>query len=108
MHIKSDRPKFVMVRLPDLHLRHPIKNFARIEIAKSTSLKFQQQRRMNRIRQIEQDIRSGKAIEKVAFRNSDALERVQVMHICRRVLVKQTVPPGQSMRAQLPLEIPNL
>ena len=108
MNIESDRPKFVMVRLPHFHLRHPIKNFARVEIAKNASLKFQQQRRMNRIREIEQNIRSAEALEQLAFGNSDALQRVQVMRIRCRLLVKQTIPPGQSMRPQLPLKIPDL
>ena len=108
MHIESDRPEFVMVRLPHFHLRHPIKNFARVEIAKNASLKFQQQRRMNRIREIEQNIRSTEALEQLAFGNSDALQRVQVMRIRCRLLVKQTIPPRQSMRPQLPLKIPDL
>src|SRR6266576_1174702 len=106
MNVESDRPEFVMVRLPHLHLRHPIEDFARIEIAKNASLKFQQQRRMNRIREIEQDIGSAEAREQLAFGNSDALQRVQVMRIRCRLLVKQTIPPCQSMRLQLPLKIP--
>src|SRR5215475_15650316 len=108
MNIESDRPKFVMVRLPHLHLGHPIKNFARIEITKDASLKFQQQRRMNRIRQIEQDIGSAEPLEQLAFGNSDALKRFEVMRIRCRILVQQTIPSGQSMRLQLPLKIPNL
>src|SRR5262249_41831573 len=105
MHIKSDRPKLVMVRLPHFHLRHPIKNFARVEIAENAPLKFQQQRRMNGVRQIEQDIRSAEALEELAFGNSDALPRVQVVRIRRRLLVKQTIPSRQSVRPQLTLKI---
>ena len=108
MNVESDRPEFVMVRLPHLHLRHPIKDFARVEIAKNAPLKFQQQRRMNRIREIEQNIRSTEALEQLAFRNSDAPQRVQVMRVGCRILVEQTIPAGQSVRAQLPLEILNL
>src|SRR6516162_5019208 len=103
MYVESDRPEFVMVRLPDLHLCHPIKDFARIEITKNASLKFQQQRRMNRIREIEQDVGPGDALEQLAFGNSDALQRVKVVCVRRRVLVKQTISPGQSVRLQLPL-----
>src|SRR6266481_1572381 len=108
MNIESDRPELVMVRLPHFHLRHPIKNFARVEIAKNASLKFQQQRRVNRIGEIEQDARSAETLEQLAFGNSDAPQRVQVMRIRCRPLVKQTIPSGQSMRLQLPLEIPDL
>src|SRR5262249_19446811 len=105
MHIKSDRPKLVMVRLPHFPLRQPIKNFARVEIAENASLKFQQQRRMNGVRQIEQDIRSAEALEELAFGYSDALQRVQVVRIRRRLLVKQTIPSRQSARPQLTLKI---
>src|SRR6266513_2242204 len=108
MNVEADRPEFVMVRLPHLHLRHPIENFARIEIAKNASFKFQQQRRMNRIREIEQDIGSAETLEQLAFRNSDTVQGVQVMRVHCRLLVKQTVSSGQPMRAQLPLKIPNL
>src|SRR4029077_4049424 len=108
MNIESDRPELVMVRLPHFHLRHPIKNFARVEIAKNASLKFLQQRRMNRIREIEQDIGSAEALEKLAFGNSEAPQRVQVMRIRGGLLVKQTIPPRQSVRPQLTLEIPDL
>src|SRR6478672_4373479 len=100
MHIESNRPKFVMVRLPYFHFRHPIKNFARVEIAKNASLKFQEQRRMNRICEIEQDIRSAEALKQLAFRNSDALQRIQVVRIRCRLLEKQTIPPRQSIRPQ--------
>src|SRR5215469_4182842 len=108
MDIESDRPKLVMIRLPHFHLRHPIENFARVEIAKNASFKFQQQRRMNRIREIEQNIGSAETVEQLAFGNSDALQRVQVMRIHGLLLVKQTVSPCQPMRAQSPLKIPNL
>src|SRR5262249_46803723 len=90
---------------PHFHLRHPIKNFARVEIAENAPLKFQQQRRMNGVRQIEQDIRSAEALEELAFGNSDALPRVQVVRIRRRLLVKQTIPSRQSVRPQLTLKI---
>jgi len=62
---------------------------------------------MNRIREIEQDIRPTEALEQLAFGNSDALQRVQIMRIRCRLLIKQTIPPGQSMRVQLPPKIPN-
>src|SRR6266481_1894269 len=108
MNVESDRPEFVMIRLPHLHFRHPIEDFARVEIAKNAPLKFQQQRRMNRIREIEQNIRSTEALEQFAFGNSDALQRVQIMRVGCRLLVEQTIPPGLSMRLQLTLKIPNL
>src|SRR5882724_1964037 len=62
---------------------------------------------MNRICEIEQEIGSAEALEQLAFGNSDALQRVQVMRVRCRLLVKQTIPPCQSMRLQLPLKIPN-
>ena len=97
-----------MIRLPYFHLRHPIENFARVEIAKNASFKLQQQRRMNRIREIQHDIWSTEALEQLALGNSDALQGLQVMHIRCRLLIEQTVSSGQPMRAQLPLKIPNL
>jgi hypothetical protein len=60
---------------------------------------------MNRICEIEKDIGSAQALEQFAFGNSDALQRVQVMRSFFRLLVKQTIPPGQAVRPQLPLEI---
>src|SRR5262249_19120545 len=98
MDVESNRPELVMVGLPHFHLRHPIENFARVEIAKNASFKFQQQRRMNRIRQIEQDIGSAETLEQIAFGNSYALQRVQVMRIRCRLLIKQTISAGQSVR----------
>ena len=62
---------------------------------------------MNRICEIEQNIRSAEALEQLAFRNSDALQRVQIMRVRCRLLVKQTISPRQSMRPQLPLKIPD-
>ena len=108
MDVESNRPELVMVGLPHFHLCHPIEDFAWVEIAKNASFKFQQQRRMNRIREIEHDIGSGDALEQLAFGNSDALQRVKVVRVRCRPLLKQTISPGQSVRLQLPLKIPNL
>src|SRR6266705_6168204 len=101
MNVESDRPEFVMVRLPHLHFRHPIEDLARVEIAKNAPFKFQQQRRMNGIREIEQNIRSSEAIEQFTLRDSDAIHRIQIMRVACRRLIKQTIPACQSMRLQL-------
>ena len=60
---------------------------------KAAPLKFQQQRRMNRIREIEQDIGSAKTLNQLAFGNSDTLKRIKVMRVRGRILVKQAIPP---------------
>src|SRR5262249_12518939 len=97
-----------MVRLAQLHLRHPIEDFARIEVAKNSALEFQQQRRMNGIRKIEQNVRSGEAIDQLTFGNSDAIQRVQVVRVDCCLLAKQTVSASESECAQLPLEVLDL
>ena len=56
-----------MVRLAQLHLCHPIKDFAWIEIAKNAALELEQQGRMDRISEIEQNVRAAEAIEQFTF-----------------------------------------
>src|SRR4051794_14232847 len=46
--IETDRPKLMMMALAHLEFRHPIKNLARIEVAKNPPLEFVQERWMNR------------------------------------------------------------
>ena len=47
MNIQADRPEFVVIGLAHLQFRHPIKDFARIEITKNPALELQKQRRMD-------------------------------------------------------------
>ena len=106
MDIEPDRPELVVMRLAQLHFRHPIKNFARIEIAKNPALEFEQKRRMNRVSEIEQNVRPGQPIAQFAlgtFRCNACAAR-SCSSACR-ILIKQTIAPGQSMRAELSLEI---
>src|ERR1700736_1756053 len=63
---------------------------------------------MNRITEIEECIWAGQSIEQLAFRYSDATKRVEIVRAVRRFLVKQTISPGKSVRAQLALEVVDL
>jgi hypothetical protein len=106
--IQPDRPKFVVLGLAHLQLCHPIKDFARVEIAKNSPIKLQKKWRMNRIAQIEQHIRPGEASQKSATGHADAFHPAKVMKVCGRRLVKQAIPAGQSMLAQPALKILNV
>ena len=67
MDIEPDRPELVVMALAHLHFRHPIKDFARIEVAKNAALEFEQKRRMNRVGEIEQNVRPGQSIAQFAL-----------------------------------------
>ena len=56
-----------MMRLAHFHLRHPVKNLARIEIAKNPPFELQEEGRMNGVTEIEQRIWAGKTIEQFPF-----------------------------------------
>ena len=60
---------------------------------------------MNRVTEIEQRVWSSESIEQLSLRNSDAPHRFEIIRPRCRFLIKQTIPAGQSMRTQLPLEI---
>jgi hypothetical protein len=105
--IETDRPKFVVRRLTQLHLGHPVKNFARVQIAKDASLKLQKKWRMNRVTEIQQRIWSSQSIEQRWLRHSYAANRVEIMRAGCRFLIQQTIATSQSMQAQLPLEVIN-
>jgi len=62
---------------------------------------------MQRIAQVEQNIRAGETIEQLAPRHSDAAHSRQVVGILRGRLMQQTVTAAESMLAQLPLELPD-
>src|SRR5204863_9279631 len=79
INVKPNRPEFVMVRLPHLHLGHPIEDFARIEIAKNAPLELQKTWRVNRVTEIEQHIWSSQPIEQISFRYSDAIHPGDIM-----------------------------
>src|SRR6266436_253255 len=97
-----------MVRLPHLQLRHPIKNFAGVEVAEDSPLKLQKKWRMNRIAQIKQDIWSSQAIEQPPFRHPHAIDRLEIVSVTGRFLVKQTISPGKPVLAQSALETANV
>src|SRR5437773_3330779 len=44
VHVECDRPELVVMALAEIKFRHPIKNFARIEITKNAPLEFEQKR----------------------------------------------------------------
>ena len=56
MNVKTDCPEFIVVGLAHLQLRHPIKNFAWIEVAENAAFELQKKWRMNGITQIEQRV----------------------------------------------------
>src|SRR6266404_5351532 len=66
-NVQPDRPELVMMRLAHFHLRHPIKNFARIEIAKQPVFELEQEGRMNGITEIEQHVWPGETLEQFRF-----------------------------------------
>src|SRR4030095_11193687 len=108
LHVKTDRPKFVVRRLAQFHFGHPIKNFTRIQIAKDASLKLQKKRRVNRVTEIQQRVWAGESIKQRSFRHSDTTHRLELMRTRCGLLIEQTISTSQSMCAQLPLEIINL
>ena len=61
--VEPDRPEFVVMRLAHFHFRHPIKDFARIEIAEDSLFELEEKRRMERIAQVQQRVRAGQSIE---------------------------------------------
>ena len=105
MNIEPDRPELVVMRLAQLHLRHPEKNFAWIEIAKNPPLELEKEWRMERVAQIEESIRAGEPIEQLATRHSHAAHSRQVVHVFRGSLMEQTIAAAKSVLAQLPLEL---
>src|ERR1041385_2435549 len=90
--------------LADLHLRHPEKDFARVEIAKNPAFKLQQKRRMKRITQIEQGIWPGETIYQLSPRHPDTTHSRQVVDVVGWLLMKQTVLPLKSIFAQTALK----
>ena len=97
MHIEPDRPELVVMALAELEFRHPIKNFARIEIAKNTALEFEQERRMHRVGKIEQNVRrrpAERAARAGKFRCSAS--RSRSCCLARRILVEQAITSGAS------------
>ena len=107
MDIQSDRPEFVVMGLAHLQLRHPIKNFAWIEVTKNPALKIQQKRRVDRIAKVEQGIRSRQSIEQFAPRHSDWTNSIQLVHVIGRLLIKQTITSLETVLAKPSLEILN-
>jgi len=61
--VEPDRPKFVVMRLAHFHFRHPIKDFARIEIAEDSLFELEEKRGMERIAQVQERVRAGQSIQ---------------------------------------------
>ena len=95
------------MRLPHLHLGHPEKDFARIEITKNSPLELEKEWRVERIAQVEQDIRAGETLEQLAPRHSDAAHLCPVVRILRGRLMQQTITAAESVLAHLALELPD-
>src|ERR1700747_3687989 len=95
-------------RLPEFHLCHPIEKLAGIEIAKDSSLKLQEKRRMDGITQIEQRVRPSHAFEQFPFRDADATHRIEIVCVSGWILVKQAISAGEAVLAHPALEIVDL
>jgi len=70
-----------MVALANLHLRHPIKDLAWIEIAEEASLKLKKEGRMKRVGEIEQDVRPRQSILQLLLGKTNAAQRSEIMLI---------------------------
>ena len=60
--VEADGPELVVKGLAHLHAGHPERDFAGVEVAEQPPLKAQQERRMDRIAQVEQRVRTGEAV----------------------------------------------
>ena len=80
-----------MMGLPHLQFRHPIKNFARIEIAKNAALEFKQKRRMNRVTEIEQRVRSCESIAQLTTTHSHAAHLPEIVCIGGGRLMQEAI-----------------
>src|SRR5436190_9205503 len=92
------------MRLAHLHFRHPIKNFARVEIAKNSFLELEKERRMKRITEVEERVRPGQASVQFLPGKAHAMHRRQIMTVVSGTLVEETVRLLQSMFAEPSLE----
>ena len=63
---------------------------------------------MNRVTEIEQGVWPGESIEQFALRDADALERVEIVRAFRFLVIKQAITSGESVPAQLALEVVDL
>src|SRR5438876_4870837 len=95
----------MVMRLAHLHFRHPIKNFARIEIAENPALELHKKRRMNRITEIEERVWSRESIEQLPFRHSNAIHAGEIVRVGCGFLIQQTVSATQAVLAQSSLEV---
>src|SRR3954453_18433156 len=101
MHIEADRPEFMMRGLTKLEFCHPIKDLARVEIAQNPPLKLLKKRRMNRVTQIEQDVRPGQPTQKRFPRQTNAADGIQIMLVVRLSMIEKAIASAQPMLAQL-------
>ncbi len=83
--------EFVMMGLAHLQFRHPIEDFARIEIAEDSPFKLEQKRRVNRVTQIEQRIRPGQAIAQLGEGHSHATHLPKFVSIRSGRLIQETI-----------------
>src|SRR5438309_823408 len=96
-----------MMRLAHFHFRHPIKDLARIEVAENPTLELEEERRMQRIAEIEQDVRTGQPVEQFLSRKADESHGPEVVRVARRRLVQQAIGIFQSMFVKPPLKDPD-
>jgi hypothetical protein len=91
----------MVIRLAHFHLRHPIEDFAWIEVAKDSAFELQKQGRVKRVTEIEQRIRAGQPLPQSGFGEAETARLTQIVGIARSALVQQAVIFGQSVNAQL-------
>jgi hypothetical protein len=97
----------MMMSLPEIEFRHPIKDLARIEVAKDSPFEFEKQRRMEGLGEIEENVGPLQPMPQFAPGEADTTHRLEIVHFCRVLGVEQAVTPAQSMGAELPLKIYN-
>src|SRR6266404_99421 len=93
-----------MGRLPHLHLGHPIKDFARIEITKNAAFELEQEGWMNRITEIQERICTSQSVQQIVSADSETAHLLEIMRIIRVRLIEQTISSRQSVSPQLRLE----
>ena len=70
-----------MIRLAHFHLCHPVKNFTRVEVAKDSAFELQEERRVNRVTEIQQRIWAGQPFAQIGFWEAKAPHLVEILGI---------------------------
>ena len=88
------------MRLAHFHSRHPVKDLARVEVAKNPALKLEEKGRMQRVAEIQQRVRARQTLEQFRSRDSDAFHFAQLVDIGGQRLMQQAIRILQAMVAK--------